>query len=459
MGQFDYLRGQLPVELLNSLEDESVSPDTVDVSSKASISSELLHVYVNSYDGSDNKDGLTENTAKKSLVGMYSAIPPLHETQVIGHIKGVFDTVGEYPNCNKTCFGFPIILDGGDDVVIVSGPHIADIASTTSIGLSSLSLTTDELFGYTIQILDGPAEGQHRSVYSNTATTFTPSKNFATNPGACTFQIVRPATTLNQTMNAFSPAAYVNYQRVYIVGTGGQLRATNTHRIIVGNGVIINVDLFYASLLAGVERFDTHGYHYNPNDGSFIFDQYVIPAWIGTAPLRLQQIQYTILSGLLVKSDLTISSSALQNLDSGSRIMGTTTIEESAKAAATYQIRNSGGHQPTRLEGSGVGLLVKNFSDVIVANGVQITNNTSHGIEVDNASITLGSATGSGNGGAGMYIHRGGKATLTAVPTITGGAAGEVSLDGSTQQALWSSIAGTPINGSTVGNDEFVVVK
>ena len=101
-------------------------------------------------------------------------------------------------------------------------------------------------------------------------------------------------------------------------------------------------------------------------------------------------------------------------------------------------------YQPNIIENNnGIGLYMKN-SYVSLSDTIDISNCSSHAIELDNSRIDfLGATTGSGNTGAGLYGHSGSKVLITdgSPPTLTG-TVGEISSDGITEMAQWSDVDG-----------------
>lgn len=123
---------------------------------------------------------------------------------------------------------------------------------------------------------------------------------------------------------------------------------------------------------------------------------------------------------------------------------------------------------------SGVGLFASN-SDVgsgfnSSPGAVEINNCGSHGVELQHSKFVDkdGGLGGSGNAGAGVYAHDQSSMVIKdgSPPTLTG-ALGDCSLDGSVGVDLGSGVsnfwtdvdAGSKIDGATVGNNEFVIVK
>ena len=123
-------------------------------------------------------------------------------------------------------------------------------------------------------------------------------------------------------------------------------------------------------------------------------------------------------------------------------------------------MRNSSLYNPIYIDSSSsVGIrVIDSYIDIGAGSEVVIENNTSHGIDVFNATFVMNAApSGSGNGGAGCYAHDNSVVRFPTgtTPTVTG-TVGDTTTDGTNPNNTWATI-----NGGTrvTDTDEFTIIK
>lgn len=434
----------------------------------ATVTSADLHLYADGTGGDDANDGLTASTPKKTLAAVAALLPSLIAHNVAIHLQGIFTDAVTFQASVKQGVGNSLTIDGGSSVTIISGPHTADTSSINTIGLSTLSETVDVHGGLWVQILDGPAVGQFRLINSNTATVFAAQENFTVDPGNALFQVVRPATEFTSAGFAITlvmgGGGLVSLQRLYFSGSS-------------------RVAVISSSAFIGIQSI--------VSDASGQFD--AIKAENNLRQIALKSSFFIDPDDFSIDSNLMKVGPSQRDSTSGVYLGGCTALQISAgyfrkmrlercglellttgrcrgQLEMTNVGRSSSASTPVMKTGftidssSGVGLLMTH-SHVDMDGTVVIENNTTHGIEAHLNSLVemTGAVSGAGNGSSGMHID--GKSICTiangSAPTLTGNSGTvEVSLDGTTQESTWAAIdAGTAIDGATVGNDEFVLVK
>lgn len=183
--------------------------------------------YADADNGNDDNDGRSWAAAKKTLRGLWKTIPyviftpddqssPRNLYLTVANLKGEFvlsDT--DFAINHNISDGGWLQVTGTDDVVIVDDNGGGNYQATThsDIGLEqgSATWTVDQFRGHIVEVIDGPAAGQSRTVQKNSTTSITPTINWSVDPGACHFRFVRPATTITMPDTGFG---------VHISGSG-----------------------------------------------------------------------------------------------------------------------------------------------------------------------------------------------------------------------------------------------
>jgi hypothetical protein len=450
--------GGLSNEIFDLREDISAAFARVNAA-KGSTTSESMQIWANGTTGDDANDGLTEATPKKTLEGALSVLPDILKHHCTINVRGEFVLSGWYI-IRRILYGAILVVDGGPEVEVLAGPFTSTGATALSIADSGQSWTVDEHAGAWVEILDGPAAGETRTIYENDATTLypQPSGDWSVSPGVgATFRIVQPATrfTAPSGWNPIIPSCipqntfqnYLAIQRVMLVG-GVRIYHVG------GNAV-------YSAMVSRPVAGGTSYFINTP--GMVLFN----PAFTDPVTYGFDSVTYLgvshIGSGVGFRREDGRSSihrivsnggevQFLRNVASGggNRVIGHHMSVKDSILEGSYRVSGA----------AGVGMSFQN-SDLDMTE-LQADNCGSHGIEVNGGKLVCqGAVIGSGNAGAGAYVHSHAVVQTKAgtPPTITG-TVGEVSLDGTTQQSTWAAVeGGTPINGATAGNDEFVIVK
>ena len=429
-----------------------------------------LNVYANADTGDDANTGRTESAPKKTLQAVFDIIPYVIAHNTVVHLRGTFDNSGRI---DKSIAGDNyLLIDGGPGRTEILGQTLADISSSQSIGASGSGWSADIYKGYIVEIVDGPLAGQARTIQSNTSDTLVPCRNFTGDPGSNNFRVVEPDTVFNDAV----------FQVIDI-----RCRGTGTVQLqrmsFKGSYYVSFISNFSFGVMSGIvsDCDNPFGAIQVRNSATvFLSDTVRDPAT--TSPLPTSEDKSGVgqinpvskvtsdnsepnLLSSVAEAVVFQRSGDISRIANGSRVGHVTIANTGLRTQALGNIiLNSGGYQPTRITGSsGVGLTVQG-SEINLGAGIEISGHGSHAIEIDNSFVKFnGDITGSGNGGAGCYLHNRGTAFIDdgAPPTVTG-SAGEVSLDGTSEASKWGTPGidgGTPINGSTVGNDEFVIVK
>lgn len=432
------------------------------------------HYYANGTSGDDDNDGLTISTPKKTLQAVIDLVPTHIKHNVAIHLSGTFAMAGGVRLAGRTLDNSIFVLNGGEDEIQVvddnSGANysITDaLTSKTSIGTTGAGWAINELQGYWVEVLTGDAAGERYTIRSNTADTITQCNKFKTDPGSSgTYRIVKPLTELQGSLT--------------IVGNAGDLGITLQNVLFTGAGGTISVaknmaPVYLSSII---------------NEGTAYYS-FVISYTSEVGYVNSQLNASTFASTLGAFATVSHGVSAI-NKNSTNRAVGNFDIRSSVLRGQNdfynLALRISDGSyvKNIRIEGCGpqigwtipvVGQISTTyFNEVMVSNGtgiyvvnseasfknVIISDNSEVGIDAENSSIYFiaSSVTGSGNTGPGFYPHDGTKAYMYSgnEPDVSG-SVGYISLDGTTQKSTWAAIAATPINGSTAGNDLFVIVR
>lgn len=419
-----------------------------------------LHLYANGTTGSDAWDGSAAAWVPGTLIGpkktrnaALALLPDriCHNTCV--HFAGVFGAASETVNARlmfkRVDPAVTLLFDGGEDRTIVAdnggSPWAADISSTSTIGLTTLSWTVDAYMGYWVRVTSGPAAGQVRLIQSNTATTITTNSAFSVDPGAgATFDIIRPSTEFQYAavIARFWGGGTVFFQNFYVTGSTTGLNFGT----LAGGQCLAWVSNLITASTASL-AFNAYGCEINMiksclNPTTFVAigttGQQCGVSQIGASALglNLQHSNYGNLNNIVAKT-LTLRQTAALYM-SYCRI-GAMTMD----GCRTYNADSAVIMGTVKL-----GSLVMRDSSVSMAAAADVSGSASHGITVANNSYLnmLGAVTGSGNAGAGVYAHSGAIVHIKngAAPTLTG-TVGDLSFDGSTEASEWSAIdGGTP---------------
>jgi len=440
-----------------------------------------LHVYANGTTGDDANDGLTALTPKLTLQAVFDLVPDVVKHNVAVHLSGTFSEFGQVQFNKQIIDKVTVVIDGGVDLSVVAddggSPWVADISSTSSLGLSTAGWVADAYAGYMLEVIDGPAAGQTRLVQSNSTTTITPVRNFSVDPGAAQFRIVKPATVLTNTVgygvlyiassNFDTSLGYMFLQNLTLSGTktevflrGASLRQYLSHIVdeTTTSGAYITASNA-PNLTVSADRLNLSTFAQETDIGyshAGLGHRNTSRAFMSASGRSFLSIQGSYITSLDLRSF-----SVMNFVNKGTRIVKISLSRVNAaiaKALTSFaNIVNTSGYATTKIGGSDVGILLVD-STLRIGSGVDISGCSSHGIEALHSRLDLdGAVTGTGNGGAGVYAHSNSTVLIKngSPPTLTG-AVGDLSTDGTTEATTWADVdAGDAYNDAIEG----VVVK
>jgi hypothetical protein len=469
----DYLT-EAPQEIIDALNQEhsAVDPEggqgTVP-STPATATTSELHLYVDSSRPDDSGVGLSWGTAKKTIQAAFNAIPNVVRHNVMVHLRGTFTFAG-WPiiflhkyvaPASSDDWGVKVVVSGDEAPTVLEGPHTSDINSVSSIGLSTAGWTIDEHAGYHVEILTGPATGDRRRVFSNTATTIVPSKDFSVDPGVgAQFRVTRPATEITGSMTLAcigGGGGWCHFQNLFLSGDAGFF-AQHCPDVRISNTIINYSWGARSSGIAGVEYVVANDFSTEYSPGLTCLTRVAgVTGWLINCEVSLFGAH---LSGI----DMVSCTSASHNLSAGTRIIGpvfASSYHPADSAAAPMLFGGTyASHRGNLIENaSGVGLTLEGSSLRMGVRGVEISNCGSHAVELDRSRIRMLNAnlSGSGNTGAGVYAHSHSSMLIKdgAPPTVVG-TVGDLSTDGTTEEVSWATLdAGTKLADA----NEFVIAK
>jgi len=420
----------------------------------------VFHAYADSSMPDDTGDGLSWLTAKKTLAAAVSVLPDIAEDHVVLHLKGSFDLAGAsvFINVNVSGSVKRLVIDGGSDVTIIDGPYTATSGTTTSLTDTARSWTPNALRGYFVEILDGPAVGYQYPIQSNTVDTLVVGKTWAA-PGTPQYRIISPATEILSS----SGTSYFYY-------TGKTQSSVRFQRLIIGPSMFVGCSsglctfstMSFTAIICSEEtsRINT----YCPGSTYFWYpltDPDNPAADLNTAKNRCgvshrgggagQPISLNLFIAILygpnvLNCDVKLMSCSAVIITSGSWIKS---IEPLTVGKLELGYSTSYGTPLIIGDESSIGIAAKD-SRVLVTKDAVIRNCTSHGIQLDNSTLECQSAilSGSGNGGAGVYLKNRSSVIFKEgyTPTLTG-TAGDIAVTSETvADATWAQVAaGDPV--------------
>ena len=421
----------------------------------ATVTTKTLQVYANGSTGNDSNDGLTVGTPKLTLGAVFALVPDIVKHNVCVNLAGTFNEPGDI-NFSRMIqdTGF-LLVDGGSTTTTLAGPYTANIHETYSIGLTTAGWTVDAHKGYTVSVTSGPCNGEKRTIQGNTATTLTPVKDFSTDPGAATFVIERPTTTISASSadailklamysNAVTRVAF-RLQRLYLSGTKAALQYQGMCRAFITNFISDSTAqcYFYLSSFTGLGNI-----RQDPATFADIADTLEYVGFCArAATTNVYSPVLTYFWGCYLASLLLAGCAGTVQLLSGTRVSNG--MQAVTSRALIYSVAN---YAKVRINNAaGCGLNASDHSYIWFGDYVELSNNSYHGLMLINSTGWIGGTTsklaGSSNGNWGAYIDVGGRLFLTsgATPTLTG-TSGECAIPNA--GATWVNI-----NGGTVLSD------
>lgn len=155
----------------------------VEITISGDVTTEALDIYVDAVDGDDTNDGFTSATPVQTWVHAESLIPT-----VVRHAVRVHLAAGTYPVNRTWLFRARVVQGDGrittyaddawDSTVYTTILAGTAGASTTADVVKTSGLTINAHRGYWLEMTDGDAAGQRRTIRNNTATDLVPSVSF-----------------------------------------------------------------------------------------------------------------------------------------------------------------------------------------------------------------------------------------------------------------------------------------
>jgi hypothetical protein len=205
-----------------------------------------FHVYANGTTGNDGNTGLVVGSPKLTLGAVFALIPFYCRNNVVVHLAGTFTDWGVVGLSRILNSGILLIIDGGTGTTEIVASTLSDINSVLTIGKAAAGWTIDAYKGYLVEILDGDAVGDIRTIQGNSGTTITPTKKFSADPGAgAHFRITRPTTMLTASGVVSSlvvanggNAGTVVVQNLYFAGSKAQLKVSQSIGAVIISSVV-----------------------------------------------------------------------------------------------------------------------------------------------------------------------------------------------------------------------------
>lgn len=417
----------------------------------------VFHAYADSSMPDDTGDGLSWLTAKKTLAAAVAVLPEEAEDHVVLHLKGSFvltDTV--LVGIRIAGNGKRLLIDGGDEIIVVDGPYTATSSSTTSLTDSARSWTPNTLRGYTVEILDGAAAGYQYTIQSNTVDTIVVGKTWPA-PGTPQYRVVKPATVLSSTgfkyIQVTGKVDYrVTFQRMRMDGTMyiGLSVAANSQYCELGNIIFEPTASgnIFASGPTGLILHYSLVDPSNPSVNMHTSGQRMGVSYLGSNAYSVSigsSISFSCYGLSVFTKPITIQDVAVSRISNGVWLSGIEVLQSILELGYSATYGTSGVLENV----SASGILAKD-SRVTVSTGFFIQNCASHGIQLDNSTLECQSAvlSGSGNAGAGVYLKNRSSVIFKEgyTPTLTG-TAGDIAVTSETvADATWAQVAaGDPV--------------
>jgi len=430
----------------------------------------VSHYYADGTSGDDANDGLTALTPKKTQQAVYDIVPQqiAHDTCI--HLSGTF--TNESAELEKhILYDKMLVVDGGDALTQVAGPFTATGSSTSSLTVSGAGWTIDQYVGYFLEITSGALTGQIRTIQRHTADTITPIQNFSADPGLCTFQVVRPTTTVNNTTvyNSLvvkcSGGGSVSVQRFWLTGARSRIVVSEASCVVFLTGILVSAGTSGGFYISNCVTVNMYAWPYIVGTGwgdyvTLVMGCATLPT--SNSPI-IRSTKTFYVGGCVFKSAPDMRDCGLWGFLYGSRAYGLKYYDcrdMLTAAAAGGCIHNSAGYAPIVIDNAlDVGVLVDN-STLSIGADVDVSNHGSHGIVVKGGKLTFsGVTTGSGNGGVGLYAHSGSQVQISgsAPPTVTG-SNGDVAVtaDDLETPMTWAEVIGA---GGVSSAQEATIIK
>jgi len=407
-----------------------------------------LQLYANGTTGSDANDGLSLAQAKKTRQAVYDLIPDICNHNVVVNLAGTFteDTDHMYLASRHIAKNVTLRIDGGDGLneVVASMTSTDPETDTTKIGDSGQAWTVDLYKGQWVEITSGPASGEIRSIFSNTATELTVATDFSTDPGVCSFRIVEPLTHLNsatkyERIRNNSGLGFIVFQRLRW-STRAPWFEKNTNQSCALVACVINNPSNYLFTQGNLSTITFGKGAVNPVTHAAITGHdastYVEGQTIG-------EFNHAQFNGIASIHGEFIAREQVAPALLGCRADFVEAYDCSLRSPSSLLFNSFAGWRTCQIGDSASGVALRLFrSNIQIGDGtLNISNAQSHAIEVDGGWLKLkGDLLGSGNTGASIRVKNGAIVDFSStVPAITS-TVGDISFDGTTEQCTFENI-------------------
>lgn len=418
-----------------------------------------LHVYADGNTGSDDNDGLTVLTPKKTMQAAADLVPYYINHDVAIHLSGTF--TDELLNLNKDVASNKYLVVTGDfSYTTEFGPFTATSSSISTLTVGGSAWTSDQYKGYGLRITSGAQTGEIRIIYGNTADTITVGYNFTVDPGNIDFEIVTPETIVD---------CLVQYRGIRNYCTGGGnifiQNITTKNRARIFNFTSVN-NVYLVGILSSSVTSAGY-YNYNANNLYYSHQPYIVGSGFDTSGEYILGCGHLgNITSYIYNADINkiyfyncvfnnikmqkcgiywITNSKFKKIN----MQGCFNESYSETTYANFLNFYSDAQDTIITDSDEFGIKLNGCSN-ITFDDITISDNTEHGIEVLSSSIRfLGATAGTGNGGAGIYAHSGSEILITdgSAPTLTG-TVGDIAISDSTiEDATWSDVdAGSEVS-------------
>ena len=421
----------------------------------------VFHAYADSSRPDDSGDGLSWATAKKTLTGALSVLPEVSTTHIVVHLKGTHDlaTLSSkylYP-APQIVYGTGgsagnFIIDGGDEIIVVDGPSSATSSTTTTLTDSTKSWGLDDLLGYAVEILDGPAAGCIYTIQSNTLDTIFVGKTWP-DPGMCQYRIIKPATLLTTGSGigviyfAGRITGRVSIQRLRVdknTYLGTIYNLSNSSYIQYADVVFENASVGCPAMNDGIGHILTYMKN-DPDNPSSYMSYTKDRRSVAHRGLATTQAAYGNGSGHIAINELCVFRGyiTVQSCDRVSVYKGVRCSKFEARDSNLITLGYNNADSTIFIGAAsiiGVDLI---RSRCVVEGPVEISGCSSHAIQLEDSTFERQDAvlSGSGNAGAGVYLKNRSSVLIKNgyTPTLTG-SIGDITFTGSSNDGTWSEV-------------------
>ena len=413
----------------------------------ANVNQDTLHVYADSTRPDDAGDGLTLATAKKTIEAAVALLPNIAEGHVVLHLTGTFTLTENVTISTNMQRNKKLIVDGGDSVEVLEGPYSATSGTTSTLTDSARSWTPNEWQGYVVEILDTSNIGHRTTIQSNTADTLTVVQNWSSAITTNSYRIVRPATVITASIGLawfyYSGISQhdVCFQRLRFSGNvlPGLANAAQCNLLRITD-VVYDGAWYFGAFNGGLYLSRTV---YDPAAPDSAFSNTLNKAGVGylgsnSKAVSLTGIASAFITHSALKADVSMLSTVLSIFN------GCWIKKVNIRGYSDVTLVQSANCRPIIINGSAdVGLNIEQSKCTISGGAAEISNSTTHAIELNGAELNMidGGISGSSNGGLGLYAHDRSlvKLARAAPPTVTG-SDGDVAVNDPTLPDTWANV-------------------